>query len=62
MPKQTLAVSSNVAIAPTHQASTDQHLIDLWLHGRSPHTQRAYRTDVARFFAFTARAPADSHG
>ncbi len=24
-------------------------LVDLWLHGRSPHTQRAYRADVARF-------------
>ena len=27
----------------------DDHLIDLWLHERSPHTQRAYRADVERF-------------
>jgi len=27
----------------------DPTLIDLWLHGRSPHTQRAYRADLARF-------------
>jgi integrase/recombinase XerD len=26
-------------------------LIELWLHGRSSHTQRAYRADVARFRA-----------
>ena len=29
-------------------ASSDDQLIDIWLHGRSPHTQRAYRTDIAR--------------
>jgi integrase/recombinase XerD len=27
----------------------DDHLIEVWLHGRSPHTQRAYRADVGRF-------------
>jgi len=31
------------------QAESDDHLIDLWLHGRSHHTQRAYRSDVGRF-------------
>ncbi len=34
------------------QASTDAQLVVLWLHGRSPHTQRAYRSDVKRFLAF----------
>jgi integrase/recombinase XerD len=33
---------------PEH-ASSDDHLIELWLHGRSSHTQRAYRADVDRF-------------
>lgn len=31
------------------QAESDQQLIDLWLHGRSRHTQRAYQTDAGRF-------------
>ncbi len=31
------------------QAGSDDQLVELWLHGRSPHTQRAYRADVARF-------------
>src|ERR1035438_8976097 len=31
------------------QASSDDQLVALWLHGRSVHTQRAYRADVARF-------------
>lgn len=31
------------------QAESDQHLIELWLHGRSRHTQRAYRKDAGRF-------------
>ena len=29
--------------------SGDDQLIELWLHERSPHTQRAYRADVGRF-------------
>ncbi len=32
-----------------HQASSDDQLVDLWLHGRSIHTQRAYRADILRF-------------
>lgn len=30
-------------------------ILDLWLHGRSPHTQRAYRADVERFLAFCGK-------
>jgi integrase/recombinase XerD len=37
------------ALVVTQQAESDQHLIDLWLHGRSRHTQRAYRADAGRF-------------
>lgn len=33
----------------TRQATSDAHLIDLWLHNRSDHTQRAYRADADRF-------------
>jgi integrase/recombinase XerD len=31
------------------QASSDAQLIEIWLHGRSRHTRRAYRADVDRF-------------
>src|SRR4051812_45104407 len=31
------------------EASSDDQLIALWLHGRSRHTQRAYLADVDRF-------------
>lgn len=31
------------------QVGADAHLVDLWLHGRSRHTQRAFRADIARF-------------
>jgi integrase/recombinase XerD len=34
------------------QADSDDQLIDLWLHGRSAHTQRAYRTEVDRFLLY----------
>jgi hypothetical protein len=31
------------------QANSDAQLIEIWLHGRPPHTQRAYAGDIARF-------------
>ncbi len=33
------------------QASSDDQLLEIWLHGRSSHTQRAYRADAERFRA-----------
>jgi len=38
-------------VAPV-QAESDHQLIELWLHGRSRHTQRAYRADAERFMSF----------
>lgn len=32
-----------------NQADTDDQLIELWLHGRPRHTQRAYRREVKQF-------------
>ena len=32
-------------------ASSDHQLLEIWLHGRSVHTQRAYRADIERFQA-----------
>lgn len=47
------------AVAPHSQAASilphDSQLISLWLHGRSPHTQAAYRADAARLFSFTGK-------
>ena len=37
------------------QADSDAQLIDLWLHGRSDHTQRAYRTEADRFLSYVAK-------
>lgn len=34
----------------------DDRLIELWLHERSPHTQRAYRADVERFRSRAGKA------
>lgn len=34
------------------QANTDEQAIALWLHGRSPHTQKAYSGDVIRVFSY----------
>jgi integrase/recombinase XerD len=51
---QALAANGGTA-SVVRQASPDAHLVELWLHGRSPHTQRAYRADSDRFLAFVAR-------
>ena len=42
-------------LAPVAQVAGDAQLLELWLHGRSSHTQRAYRTDSAEFLAFVAK-------
>ena len=39
----------------SRQAETDEQLIALWLHNRSKHTQRAYRSDVRRFLDFVGK-------
>lgn len=43
-----IPVTTTALVIP-QQAESDQHLIDLWLHGRSRHTQRAYRGDAEKF-------------
>lgn len=46
------AVARVPALDRPQQSSTDKHLVELWLHGRPVHTQRAYRADVDRFLTF----------
>lgn len=51
-----IAVFRPVDISPdAPEASDDDHLIELWLHERSRHTQRAYRADVGRFRAWAGK-------
>lgn len=38
------------------QATNDEQLIQLWLHGKSKHTQRYYSGDVERFFTFAQKS------
>lgn len=40
----------------SQQAESDNHLMELWLHGRSRHTQRAYRADAERFLGVVGKA------
>ncbi len=46
--------AKNGIIVP-QQAESDQHLIELWLHGRSQHTQRAYASDSERLMDVVAK-------
>lgn len=47
----TTGVASGTSAMQT-QAHSDQQLIALWLHGKSPHSQRAYAADVERFMTY----------
>ena len=49
-----LVTTQPQTIAP--QADTDNGLIALWLHGKSPHSQRAYLADVERFLAHVTKS------
>ena len=46
---------SGVSRVIPKQADTDEQLISLWLHGKSPHTQRAYKSDTEQFFKFAKK-------
>jgi len=47
-----IAVSRPFADIPdAPRAASDDQFLEIWLHGRSVHTQRAYRADIDRFRA-----------
>jgi len=48
----TATPQSGVSRVIPRQADTDEQLISLWLHGKSPHTKRAYKSDIQQFFKF----------
>lgn len=48
--------TSNTLPVIGNQASSDAQLIELWLHGKSAHSQRAYLSDVERFTSFVGKA------
>ncbi len=45
-----------IAALPFPPYTTDDDLIELWLHGKSDHTMDAYRADVARFRLFSGKS------
>lgn len=48
---QTITPSESVLAMPC-QADSDEHLVNLWLHGRGRHTRRAYAAELHRFQEF----------
>ena len=43
-------LTPNTAILPSSASITPtEGLLDLWLHGKSPHTQRYYRREALKF-------------
>src|SRR5215510_531187 len=52
MSESPVTVNANTKLT---QAENDAQVIALWIHGRSPHTQRAYRANAERFLALTGK-------
>ena len=44
-----------ITLPSNREAASDEQLLKLWLHGRSPNTQRAYRGDATRFLTVVAK-------
>jgi len=53
--KNDLVPVTKTSLVIPQQAESDQHLIELWLHGRSKHTERAYRSDSKRLLEAVAK-------
>src|SRR5262245_34929282 len=53
MPAEIAIVKAADSLADASRVSSDDQLLAIWLHGRSPHTQRAYLADVERFRSAT---------
>ena len=51
---QTISSAESVLVMPC-QADSDEHLINLWLHGRGKHTRRAYAAELRRFQEFIGK-------
>ena len=45
-----------IAALPFPPYTTDDDLVELWLHGKSDHTTDAYRADIATFRAFSGKS------
>jgi integrase/recombinase XerD len=52
LPTRDLSAPQSNEAEIVRQAHNDEQVIDLWLHGRSPHTQKAYTGDIVRLFKF----------
>jgi integrase/recombinase XerD len=52
---QPTAAAQPLAPTPIPPDATEEQLIGLWLHGKSPNTIRAYRRDIAAFRAFVGK-------
>lgn len=39
-----------------YQPAHDEQFLELWLHGKSEKTQRAYRSDIHKFYASSGKS------
>ena len=52
----TPSLTPNIAISHSQTLITPtEGLLDLWLHGKSPHTQRYYRREAIKFLGIVGK-------
>ena len=56
MTNEVVQIVSSVPEDAGTQIETDHRLVDLWVHGRSPATIRAYRADAEHLLAYTSKS------
>ena len=55
MSSEIVKSSTFTALPEAPRADSNTQLLEIWLHGRSQHTQRAYRADVEHFLAWVRK-------
>jgi len=50
-----LAVGNGQQETLSNQADSDSRVIEMWAHGKSQHTRRAYQADASRFLGFVGK-------
>ena len=52
-------MSKRLVVSKQRQPSDDKSFLDMWLHGKAEKTQRAYITDMRKFYAFVGKSLQD---
>jgi site-specific recombinase XerD len=55
MGSQPAVIPAATVLQTAPHTASDNRLLEIWLHGRSSHTRRAYRADIARLLSWAGK-------